>query len=180
VDRREALHILALDDDATLEQVKVAYRETAQILHPDRFAGNKKLAERATEQFKRLQEAYHVLCSGSTKGSRSHQSTSVPLSNAEQLRARLAGIQAARTQLVAQRDALSDSRRNGVVLIAGGLVVAILSRRLPTIMAIAVGCIIWGAVQVMTVVGNIRSLDQHIGQLSQEKKIILAQLEELD
>ena len=64
MNRSEALRILGLGDDATSEDVKIAYRETAQILHPDRFASNKKLQERATEQFKNLQEAYDVLTSG--------------------------------------------------------------------------------------------------------------------
>ena len=52
MNRTEALRILGLDDDATPEDVKTAYKETVQILHPDRFASNKKLQDRATEQFK--------------------------------------------------------------------------------------------------------------------------------
>ena len=58
MNRTEALRILGLDNDATADDIKAAYKETAQILHPDRFAGNKKLQDRATEQFKNLQEAY--------------------------------------------------------------------------------------------------------------------------
>ena len=58
MNRNEALRLLGLSADAASEEVKAAYRETAQILHPDRFASNKKLQERATEQFKNLQEAY--------------------------------------------------------------------------------------------------------------------------
>ena len=60
MNRTEALRILGLDDDATPEDVKTAYKETVQILHPDRFASNKKLQDRATEQFKNLQEAYEI------------------------------------------------------------------------------------------------------------------------
>ena len=63
MNRTEALRILGLDDDATPEDVKTAYKETVQILHPDRFASNKKLQDRATEQFKNLQEAYDYLTS---------------------------------------------------------------------------------------------------------------------
>ena len=43
MNRLEALRALGLDEDATDEDIKTAYRETAQILHPDRFATNKKL-----------------------------------------------------------------------------------------------------------------------------------------
>ena len=46
MNRTEALRILGLDEDATPEDIKTAYKETAQILHPDRFASNKKLQER--------------------------------------------------------------------------------------------------------------------------------------
>ena len=41
MNRTEALRILGLDDDATPEDVKTAYKETVQILHPDRFASTK-------------------------------------------------------------------------------------------------------------------------------------------
>ena len=67
MNRTEALRILGLDDDATPEDVKTAYKETVQILHPDRFASNKKLQDRATEQFKNLQEAYDYLTSGKAR-----------------------------------------------------------------------------------------------------------------
>ena len=63
MNRNEALNILGLEDDASADDIKVAYRETVQILHPDKFAGNEKLQSRATEQFKRLQEAYELLTS---------------------------------------------------------------------------------------------------------------------
>lgn len=68
MNRTEALHILGLEDDATADDIKIAYRETVQILHPDKFAGNEKLQNRATEQFKRLQEAYDLLSSGAAAG----------------------------------------------------------------------------------------------------------------
>ena len=64
MNRTEALNILGLDEDATTKDIKVAYKECVQILHPDRFANNKMLADRATEQFKRLQDAYEFLTSG--------------------------------------------------------------------------------------------------------------------
>ena len=48
----EALRLLGLDEDATEADIKLAYKEMAQILHPDKYADNKRLSERANEQFK--------------------------------------------------------------------------------------------------------------------------------
>ena len=94
MNRTEALRILGLDEDATLADIKTAYKETAQILHPDRFATNKKLQDRATEQFKNLQEAYEYLTSG--KGSRTKAGRAASATRAYgpggQAEARLAGI----------------------------------------------------------------------------------------
>ena len=137
MNRTEALHILGLEDDATADDIKIAYRETVQILHPDKFAGNEKLQNRATEQFKRLQEAYDLLTSGSGGGrsaragrsSRSGASSGPATSSGAarawtevedgveveylteaEIKARLAGIAAARAQLVAQRSAMRYDR----------------------------------------------------------------------
>ena len=68
MNRTEALHILGLEDGASADDIKIAYRETVQILHPDKFAGNDKLQNRATEQFKRLQEAYDLLMASGSGG----------------------------------------------------------------------------------------------------------------
>lgn len=112
MNRNEALRLLGLSADATSEEVKAAYRETAQILHPDRFASNKKLQERATEQFKNLQEAYEVLTSGKGSSARARETVASSAEEAE-INARLAGISAARKQLLTQRDVALDERRSG-------------------------------------------------------------------
>lgn len=197
MNRNEALHILGLDDDATADDIKIAYRETVQILHPDKFAGNEKLKSRATEQFKRLQEAYDLLNSGagrkagargaSSRGSSSGGSAAARswtetegdveveyLTEAE-IKARLAGIAAARAQLVAQRDTLADERRNGLVMAAIGAVAALFTVRKPFgimgfIAAIAVPATIWGIVQVVSAQRNLNTLNEHIGRLAEERK----------
>ena len=75
MNRTEALNILGLDDDASAADIKSAYRECVQILHPDRFANNKKLQDRATEQFKRLQDAYEYLTSDRAASKQSRSSS---------------------------------------------------------------------------------------------------------
>lgn len=203
MNRNEALHILGLEDDATADDIKIAYRETVQILHPDKFAGNEKLQNRATEQFKRLQEAYELLSSGAGSGgrSRSGRASSGSSSGAArswtetegdveveylteaEIKARLAGIAAARAQLVAQRDTVSDERRNGLAMAAIGAVAALFTIRRPFgilgfIAAMAVPATIWGIVQVVSAQRNLNTLNAHLEQLTEERKEYEALLDE--
>ena len=185
MNRLEALRTLGLDEDATDEDIKTAYRETAQILHPDRFATNKKLQERATEQFKNLQEAYDYLTSSKgRKGSRAASgASSSPRAGYDADDARLAGIAAARTQLVRQRDAVLDERRNGIgMAVAGGLVALFCGRRpfglFGVVAAIASTAAIWGIVQVVSSQRSIATLNEHIDELNKEERRIAQEMEE--
>ena len=181
MNRLEALRALGLDEDATDEDIKTAYRETAQILHPDRFATNKKLQDRATEQFKNLQEAYDFLTS--SKGRRKAGGSSASARSArapyDDVDARLAGIAAARTQLVRQRDAV----RNGLGMAAIGGLVALFCGRRPfglfgVVAAIAGTAAIWGIVQVVSSQRSINTLTEHIDELNREERKIAQESEE--
>lgn len=223
MNRMEALRVLGLDGDATPEDIKVAYRETAQILHPDRFAANKKLQDRATEQFKHLQEAYDVLqrdatrtsrrsaSGGSARGAgagarpggaggwssaagtsgdaaRSHVEVDEDGNEVEyvtdaELRARLAGIAAARAQMVAQRDALLDERRNGLIMAGIGAVLALLTMRRPfgilgVVAAASSAATVWGIVQVVSTQRNLTTLDRHLDELASQRREYEALLDE--
>lgn len=207
MNRKEALRILGLDEEAKLDDIKTAYKETAQILHPDRFASNKKLQDRATEQFKNLQEAYEFLTSG--KGSRSKVSgggrsragatdgyrsgascgagaawAASGYTEADEIEARLAGISAAKTQLVAQRDVAYDERRNGAVMAGIGALVALICGRKPGLLMIVAGiagtAAVWGIIQVVSAQRTIGVLDEHISELNAEKKKLMRQLEDLE
>lgn len=205
MNRNEALHILGLDDDATADDIKIAYRETVQILHPDKFAGNEKLQSRATEQFKRLQEAYELLSSssgGSRAGRRSGSAASssgttgaarswtetegdveVEYVTEAEIKARLAGIAAARAQLVAQRDTVTDERRNGLMMAGIGAVAAFFTIRRPFgvfgfIAAIAIPATIWGIVQAVGAQKSLNTLNDHLAKLTEERKEYEALLDE--
>ena len=204
MNRTEALHILGLEDDATADDIKIAYRETVQILHPDKFAGNEKLQSRATEQFKRLQEAYDLLSSGASggRGGRSGSSSGASSSSGAarawtevedgveveylteaEIKARLAGIAAARAQLVAQRDTVSDERRNGLAMAAIGAVATLLTIRRPfgilgMIAAVAGTATVWGIIQFLGAQRNLNTLNEHLAKLTEERKEYEALLEE--
>jgi len=181
MNRLEALRILGLDEDATAEDIKAAYKEVAQILHPDRFASSKKLQDRATEQFKNLQEAYDFLTSGkegrsssrATSGSKKNRST------AHEYEARLAGIAAAKTQLVAQKNTILDERRNALIMLALGVVVCLFLRRIPIALGLGTTAVVWGIVRTLSSTTTLKTLDDHIRQLNEEKKRIARKLEEL-
>ena len=174
MNRTEALRILGLDDDATPEDVKTAYKETVQILHPDRFASNKKLQDRATEQFKNLQEAYDYLTSG--KGSRT--SARDPRAAAERARSYTSSNQ------VKQRDVALDERRNGIAMTAIGGIVALIAGRRPfglfgIVAAIASAAAVWGIVQVVSSQRTIATLNEHIAELNKEERRLAEELDDV-
>lgn len=189
MNRIEALRILGLGEDATADDIKTAWRESAQILHPDRFANNKKLQERATEQFKNLQEAYEFLStSKGAKGRSRGRGASVAADSEYQgssryVEAQLAGVLAARTQLVKQRDAVTDERRLGLTFMAVGALVAFVTVRRPfglfgLLAAISSAAAIWGAVQTISSIKTLDMLDGRIKELKKEEKRLRAQLDE--
>ncbi len=192
VNRLEALHFLGLDEDATPEDIKTAYRESAQILHPDKFATNQKLQDRATEQFKTLQQAYELLMKdgGSrarrTKGQKKTSGERVEsyIGHRRTIEARLAGIAAARAQLVAQRDTLNDERRNGLVMAIIGAVVALITvRRAFGILGLLFGIgsvmVVTGVVKVISAHNALSTLNEHIRSLNAEQKRLIQELEDL-
>ena len=50
---------LDLEPGASIDQVKIAWRDLAQIWHPDRFASNERLKAKAEEHLKQINESYH-------------------------------------------------------------------------------------------------------------------------
>lgn len=52
---------LDLEPGASPEEVRQAWRDLAQVWHPDRFAGNERLREKAEQTLKQINEAYEGL-----------------------------------------------------------------------------------------------------------------------
>jgi hypothetical protein len=61
LDPTQAYRMLGLAPGATPEEVKTAYRDLAQVWHPDRFPDNARLREKAARNQQLINEAYAVL-----------------------------------------------------------------------------------------------------------------------
>ncbi|HKE89780.1 MAG TPA: J domain-containing protein [Gemmatimonadales bacterium] len=61
LDTTQAYRLLGLAPGATADEVKTAYRDLAQVWHPDRFPDNNRLREKAEQNLQRINEAYALL-----------------------------------------------------------------------------------------------------------------------
>ncbi len=57
----ECRRILGVTRDASLDEVKQAYRDLVNVWHPDKYATNPRLRAKAEEQLKQINMAYDVL-----------------------------------------------------------------------------------------------------------------------
>ena len=53
--------ILGLKPNASQEEVNQAYRDLANVWHPDRFVGNPRLQKKAEEKIKEINAAYEFI-----------------------------------------------------------------------------------------------------------------------
>lgn len=60
-DHRRAYRILGIPPGSSQKDVKQAYRDLAQVWHPDRFQHNDRLIEKAQRNLTRINEAYALL-----------------------------------------------------------------------------------------------------------------------
>ena len=58
---KRAYRILGLPAGASQADIKAAYRDLAQVWHPDRFGHSERLQEKAQRNLKRINEAYQIL-----------------------------------------------------------------------------------------------------------------------
>jgi hypothetical protein len=61
LDTTQAYGVLGLAPGATPDEVKTAYRDLVKVWHPDRFADNERLREKAQRQLQLYNEAYERL-----------------------------------------------------------------------------------------------------------------------
>ena len=109
----------------------------------------------------------------------------ITASSAEEaeINARLAGISAARKQLLTQRDVALDERRSGFAMAGIGALVALAFGRklgvLAVVASIGVACAVWGIVKVVSAQKTASILNDHLDELAAEKKQLLSRLDEI-
>ena len=175
--RTEALHILGLDESATAQDVQTAHRELAQMLHPDKFEGNKRLHARAEKQMRTINAARDFLLSNKAARSRARRTTATGTAGNQTAdasrasNARKAARDQARALLVQQLADVADALRRARLMIGGGLIALLIGFRLTgTVLPFIVNsagltALVWGA--------------QDLARLGKERRLLRARLKEL-
>lgn len=176
--RDEALQVLGLKQGASPDEVRLAYRELAQMLHPDKFGNNKKLRARAEQQMRIMNEARDVLLKGVSASSRrsggARTTASTPAQIAFEAEARAHAAETARLAVVAQARTLRE-RRGGMT---GMIVVAALALVVTWRMSGLVGSIVssvalmvtvWGIFDVVTLSNQAKVLAHRARELQRQR-----------
>ena len=173
----EATSVLGLEAGATAEDVETAWRELAQMLHPDRYGSNAKLRARAERQMARINEARDVLRktagrTGTTRSGTAHAASAAasPAQIAHEAQLRANAAETARIQIVTQVRTMSERRAGYVRLVViAGIGALICSRLRGTVGAlgfsIASMLVVWSAVDAVTLSNQIRALDTRAAEL---------------
>lgn len=87
-ERERCLELLGMKPGASVQEIKAAYRDLAKVWHPDRFAHDPRLQEKAQDKLKEINEAYEALISGryTRSAGNARPSTEPPASHTPQPR----------------------------------------------------------------------------------------------
>ena len=169
----EAAAILGLDATAPAEDINRAWRELAQMLHPDRYGSNAKLRARAEHQMAQVNEARDVLLGKARAGG----TRTVPppatdgpeaIAHEADLRARVA--EAARVSVATQARTMRERRAGYIrMVVIGAIAMLACSRLRGTVGALGFSIssmlVAWGTVDIVTLGNQIRVLDRRAAEL---------------
>ena len=175
--RDEALSVLGLTADAKREDITAAYRELAQMLHPDKYGDSKRLRQRAEHQMRSINEARDVLLKG-VRSTSSRATAASQSSRDARLRAaaaaRAQAAETARLTVVAQMRTLGENRRRAFTFLVIGLVGMLISSRMrgslrllgfPICSTLAV----WGVVDIVNASGQLGVLRKRARELQSDR-----------
>lgn len=188
--RDEALRVLGLKPDASRSEIQVAYRELAQMLHPDKFADNKKLRARAEQQMRSVNEARDTLLKDAgahrpgrgTRSSSHHAAASgartrrtmTPDEIAFEAEARAHAAETARLTVTAQVRTMRE-RRSGMttVTVVAALVMLLTYRMSGIIGGLAFSTssmlVVWGIVDIVSLSNQNRVLRDRAAELQRQR-----------
>ena len=191
--REQALSVLGLKEGATADEIRLAYRELAQMLHPDKFADHKRLRERAEAQMRAINEARDVLLNSSSRGGASSASSSAaraargrtrsPRDIAFEAQARAHAAETARLTVVSQARTLRE-RRSGMVTmsIMAALVMLFTFRMSGMIGTLAFSVssmlVVWGLVDIFTLSNQAGVLTKRAQELARQRDAVAKVAEE--
>ena len=184
--RDEALQVLGLKQGASPREVRLAYRELAQMLHPDKFSENTKLRARAEQQLRSINEARDVLLKGvsatsshadgaaSRRTRTSGASASTPAEIAFEAEARAHAAETARLTVVAQARTLRERRGGMVGMIAVAALVLIVTWRMSglvgsVVSSVALMVTVWGIFDVVTLSNQMKVLAARARELQRQR-----------
>ncbi|MFO8165004.1 MAG: DnaJ domain-containing protein [Desulfatiglandales bacterium] len=61
MDIKQCFDVLELDNNASIDDAKQAYKDMVNIWHPDRFSSNPRLKQKAEDKLKEINEAYEIM-----------------------------------------------------------------------------------------------------------------------
>lgn len=181
--RDEALSVLGLEPGSSRAEILAAYRELAQMLHPDKFGENKRLRARAEQQMKRINEARDVLLKAAGTGSRERSAPrrggSVPADSSPktilfEARARARAAETARLAVVAQLRTMRERRRSMLVMAGVAAITTFLFLRVrgglgAMIASIASMVAVWGVVDAVMLSSQVEALKTRARELLQTR-----------
>lgn len=182
--QEEAAVVLGLEAGATSAEVKAAYRELAQMLHPDKYGDNKRLRARAEQQMRSVNEARDVLLGKAGASARTSARTTThaasaaaacdPASIAFEANARARAAETARLAVAAQLRTFVERRHGMATLLAISLVAALICSRLRgTVGALGFSVssmlVVWSAVDTVTLGSQIKVLRRRSLELTRTR-----------
>ncbi len=174
--REEAAAVLGVEAGASAVEVRAAYRELAQMLHPDKYGDNKKLRARAEQQMRAVNEARDVLlgkggATGSARSRARSAGSSQPEDIAFEATARARAAECARLAVAAQLRTLVE-RRHGVATLLGiSLLAALVCSRLRGTVgtlgfSVSSMLLVWSTVDVVSLGSQIGVLRRRSAELT--------------
>lgn len=176
--RDEALQVLGLKQGASPDEVRLAYRELAQMLHPDKFGDNKKLRARAEQQMRIMNEARDVLLKGVSASSRrscgARTTASTPAQIAFEAEARAHAAETARLAVVAQARTLRERRGGMTGMIVVAVLVLVVTWRMSGLVgsivsSVALMVTVWGIFDVVTLSNQAKVLAHRARELQRQR-----------